>query len=215
MQMLFRILWSSLLEPFETEGFNESLIDQIIERIVESADVKTTTQYQELTDAIVQGSTVLLIDGFREGIIIPSPKWAERSVEASIGERSVRGTQIGLTEKMKTNINLLRGSLKTPDLCVETVEIGSTSPTSVSILYIEGTVDKGILKEVKNRLNSLTLKYVLSERVLEDVLEGKPRSIFSRVRHSERIDVWDNHSNFVYGESEIGRCSLSFTYHSF
>jgi spore germination protein KA len=133
-------------------------------------------------------STVILINGFQEGIIIPSPKWAERSVEASIGERSVRGPQIGLSEKMKTNINLIRGSLKTPDLCVETVEIGTTSPTSVSILYIEGTVDKGILKEVKKRLNSLNLKYVLSERVLEDVLEGKPRSIFSRLRHSERID---------------------------
>jgi len=177
-----------LLEAFKTEGFHETPIDQIMERIVESADVKITTQYKVLTDAIVQGSTVLLIDGFREGIIIPSPKWAERSVEASIGERSVRGPQIGLTEKMKTNINLIRGSLKTPDLCVETVEIGTTSPTSVSILYIEGTVDKGILKEVKKRLNSLNLKYVLSERVLEDVLEGNPRSIFSRLRHSERID---------------------------
>ncbi|WP_299739210.1 spore germination protein [Rossellomorea sp. y25] len=177
-----------LLEPFETEGLNESLIDQIMERIVESADVKTTTQYQELTNGIVQGSTVLLIDGFPEGIIIPSPKWAERSVEASIGERSVRGPQIGLTEKIKTNINLIRGSLKTPDLCVETVEIGTNSPTSVSILYIDGTVDNGILKEVKKRIHSLTVKYVLSERVVEEVLEGKPKTFFSRLRHSERID---------------------------
>lgn len=177
-----------LLEPFKTVGFKESLIDQIMERIIESADVKTTTQYKELTDAIVQGSTVLLINGYRKGIIIPSPKWAERSIEVSIGERTARGPQIGLTEKMKTNINLIRSSLKTPDLCVEAVEFGSISPTSVSILYIEGIVDKGILKEVKKRLKSLTIKYVLSERVLEDVLEGKPRSFFSRVRHSERID---------------------------
>lgn len=177
-----------LLEPFKTVGFKESLIDQIIERIIESADVKTTTQFKESTDAIVQGSTVLLINGYRKGIIIPSPKWAERSIEVSIGERTARGPQIGLTEKMKTNINLIRSSLKTPDLCVETVEFGSISPTSVSILYIEGIVDKGILKEVKKKLKSLTIKYVLSERVLEDVLEGKPRSFFSRVRHSERID---------------------------
>ncbi|GGI14871.1 spore germination protein [Gottfriedia solisilvae] len=177
-----------LLEEFKTVGFKESLIDQIIERIIDSADVKTTTQYKELTDAITQGSTVLLINGYQIGIIIPSPKWAERSIEESIGERSVRGPQIGLTEKMKTNINLIRSSLKTPDFCVETFEIGTTSPTSVSILYIEDIVDKGILKEVKKRIKSLAIKYVLSERVLEDVLEGKPRSFFSRVRHSERID---------------------------
>jgi spore germination protein KA len=177
-----------LLEQFKSVVFKESLIEQMIERIIESADVKTITQYKELTDAIVQGSTVLLINGYRKAIIIPSPKWAERSIEVSIGERTARGPQIGLTEKMKTNINLIRSSLKTPDFCVETVEFGTISPTSVSILYIEGIVDKGILKEVKKRLKSLTIKYVLSERVLEDVLEGKPRSFFSRVRHSERID---------------------------
>lgn len=177
-----------LLEQFKTVAFKESVIDQIIERTIESTDVKTTNQYQELTNAIAQGSTVLLINGYRKGIIIPSPKWAERSIEESIGERSVRGPQIGLTEKMKTNINLIRSSLKTPNFCVEIVEFGSISPTSASIIYIENIVDKGILDEVKKRLKSLDIKYVLSERVLEDVLEGKPRSFFSRVRHSERID---------------------------
>lgn len=177
-----------LLEPFKTVGFMESIVDQVIERMIESADVKTTTEYKVLTDSLVQGSTILLIDGYRKGIIIPSPKWPERSIEASIGERSSRGPQIGLTEKMKTNINLIRSSLKTPDFCVETINIGSISPTSVSILYLEGMVDKGILKEVKKRLKSLNIKYVLSERVLEDVLEGKPKSFFARVRHSERID---------------------------
>ncbi|MEK3990351.1 spore germination protein [Robertmurraya sp. FSL R5-0851] len=177
-----------LLEPFKIVSFRESIVDQVIERIIESADVKTTTEYKVLTDSLVQGSTILLIDGYRKGIIIPSPKWPERSIEASIGERSSRGPQIGLTEKMKTNINLIRSSLKTPDFCVETINIGSISPTSVSILYLEGMVDKGILKEVKKRLKSLNIKYVLSERVLEDVLEGKPKSFFARVRHSERID---------------------------
>lgn len=177
-----------LLEPFKTVSFRESILDRVIERMIESADVKTTTEYKVLTDSLVQGSTILLIDGYRKGIIIPSPKWPERSIEASIGERSSRGPQIGLTEKMKTNINLIRSSLKTPDFCVETINIGSISPTSVSILYLEGMVDKGILKEVKKRLKSLNIKYVLSERVLEDVLEGKPKSFFARVRHSERID---------------------------
>ncbi|ART76908.1 spore gernimation protein GerA [Sutcliffiella horikoshii] len=177
-----------LLETFKTVCMKELLIDKIMGRIIESADVKTTTKYKELTDAIVQGSAVLLINEYQQGIIIPSPKWAERSIEATVGERSARGPQIGLTEKMKTNINLIRSSIKTLDFCVDTIELGSISPTSVSILYIEGIVDKGILKKVKKRINSLRIKYVLSERVVEDVLEGKPRSIFPRIRHSERID---------------------------
>lgn len=177
-----------LLEPFKTVKFNESLIDQIIERMIEAADVKTTNHYKDLIEAIVQGNTIILINGYRKGIIIPSANWKERSLEESLGERSPKGPVIGLTEQMKTNINLLRGTIKTPDFCVEAMEFGTISKTAVSILFIEGIVDKGILIEVRKRLKSLKIKYLLNSKVVEDVLEGKPRTIFNLARTSGRID---------------------------
>jgi spore germination protein KA len=177
-----------LLEPFKTVGFKESLIDQIIERIIESADVKTTNQYKDLIAAIVQGNTIILINGYRKAIIIPSAKWKERSLEESLGERSPRGPVIGLTEQMKTNINLIRDTIKTPNFCVETLEFGTISKTAVSLLFIEGIVDRGILIEVRKRLKSLKIKYVLSSKVVEDVLEGKPKTIFNLARATGRID---------------------------
>ena len=177
-----------LLEPFKTVEFKESIIDQMIERIFETVDVQTTCQYKDLIDAIVQGNTIILINGYRKGIIIPSAKWKERSLEESLGERSPKGPVIGLTEQMKTNINLLRSTIKTPDFCVQTMEFGTISKTTVSILFIEGIVDKGILLEVRKRLKSLKIKYVLNSKVVEDVLEGKPRTIFNLARTSGRID---------------------------
>ncbi|KKI92821.1 spore gernimation protein GerA [Bacillus sp. SA1-12] len=177
-----------LLEPFKTLEFKESLIDEIIERIFETADVKTTNQYKGLIDAIVQGNTIILINGYQKGIIIPSAKWKERSLEESQGERSPKGPVIGLTEQMKTNINLIRSTIKTPDLCVEAMEFGTISKTAVSILFIAGTVDKGILMEVRKRLKSLKIKYLLNSKVVEYVLEGKPRTIFNLARTTGRID---------------------------
>ncbi|MCV9888011.1 spore germination protein [Metabacillus halosaccharovorans] len=177
-----------LLEPFKTVEFNESLIDEMIERFIEAADVNTTNQYNDLIDAIVQGNTVILINGYQKGIIVPSAKWKERSLEESLGERSPRGPVVGLTEQMKTNINLIRSSIKTPDLCVEAMEFGTISKTAVSILFIEGTVDKGILMEVRKRLNGLKIKYLLNSKVVEDALEGKPKTFFNLVRTTVRID---------------------------
>lgn len=114
--------------------------------------------------------------------------WKERSIEEAIGERSPRGPVIGLTEKLKTNINLIRSTIQTPDLCVETIELGTEAKKAVSILYIEGIVDHGILNEVKKRIKTLNIKYLPNARVLSDVLEGKPPSIFPLTRESERID---------------------------
>ena len=177
-----------LLEPFKTVELKESLIDEINERLIESADVNTTNQYNILVDAIVQGNTIILIDGYQKGIIIPSANWKGRSLEESHGERSPKGPIVGLTELMKTNINLIRGTVKTPDLCVEAMEFGTISKTSVSILFIEGTVDKGILMEVRKRLKSLKVKYLLNSKVVEYVLEGKPRTFFNLARVTDRID---------------------------
>jgi spore germination protein KA len=177
-----------LLEPFKTVDINESLIDEIIERIIESVDVKTTDQYKDLIDAIVQGNTIILINGYQKGIIIPSAKWKERGLEESKGERSPRGPVVGLTEQMKTNINLIRNTLKTPDFCVEAMEFGTISKTAVSILFIEGIVDNGILMEVRKRLKSLKIKYLLNSKVVEYVLEGKPKTIFNLARTTGRTD---------------------------
>jgi spore germination protein KA len=177
-----------LLEAFKTEGSKEPLVEQIIESVIESADAKTTNQYKDLTDAIVQGNTIILINGYRKGIIIPSVMWKERSIEEALGERSPRGPVIGLTEKMKTNINLIRSALKTPDLCIESIDVGTKAKTAVSILYLEGIVDKGILNEVNKRVRSINIKYLPSSSIVEDAIDGKPPSFFSLSRTSERID---------------------------
>lgn len=68
------------------------------------------------------------------------------------------------------------------------MEFGSISKTAVSILFIEGIVDKGILMEVRKRLKSLKIKYLLNSKVVEYVLEGKPRTFFNLARTTGRID---------------------------
>lgn len=175
-----------LLENIEKHGLP---IDMIGEKIIQSVDVQNTNKFKDLIDGIIQGSTIVLIEGSTSGNIIPSVRWEERSVEEVIGERSPRGPVIGLTENMKTNINLLRGALKTPNLCIETLELGSEAKTSVSVIYLKGIVDKGILKEVRKRLKSINVKFIATSRIVEDALEGDQLTVFSLIRDTERIDT--------------------------
>lgn len=176
-----------LLDSINVE--NPHSINQKLERIIESVEIKYSSLFDNLVDAIVSGDTVMFINGYSNGIIFPSGEWKERSIEESIGERSPRGPVIGLTEKLKTNINILRSSIKTPDLCVENMEIGMQAKTSVSILYLNGIVDIDILVEVKERINKLKdIKYLPNSRIVEDAIEGWPPAIFPLVSSYERID---------------------------
>lgn len=171
-----------------SESQSKELISYVSHTILTTPSVKTTNSYQELLNAIIQGNAVLLFDGFNEIIIVEVANWVERSVEESLGERSPKGVALGFSEKAKTNINILRGIIKTEQFCVQKMTFGSIAKTDVFLLFINGIVDKGILKEVRNRIEKLDVKHILEAKIVAEIIEGKPKSFFPLTVSSERPD---------------------------
>lgn len=171
-----------------SESQSKELISYVSHTILTTPSVKTTNSYQELLNAIIQGNAVLLFDGFNEIIIVEVANWVERSVEESLGERSPKGVALGFSEKAKTNINILRGIIKTEQFCVQKMTFGSIAKTDVFLLFINGIVDKGILKEVRNRIEKLDVKQILEAKIVAEIIEGKPKSFFPLTVSSERPD---------------------------
>lgn len=66
---------------------------------------------------------------------------------------------------------------------------GTKAKTDVFLLFIDGIVDKGILNEVRNRIEKLDVKYILEARIVQEIVEGKPMSIFPLTLSSERPDT--------------------------
>lgn len=150
----------------------------LVSEVIESINVKTNIKFQDIVDAIVNGKTAILIDGHDIGIIVDTTMWNERSIEEAHGERIPVVPTIGLTEKLKSNINILRSIIKSPMLCVENLEMGLISRTKVSIIYMNGIVDKGVLEKVQSRLSNLSIKYILEARIIDEEMEGQ-KSIFN------------------------------------
>jgi spore germination protein KA len=168
--------------------FNNSLIDVIASKVIQTAEVSMTNCYEELSEAILKGNTVILFEGFNRGIIAETVQLKERSLEQATSERSVRGPFIGLTEKLTTNVNLLRGMVKTSDLHIENKELGYISKGEVSLLYINGVVDHKVLTQVRQLIDKVSVKYLLEARVITEEIDGK-YSFFTLYEETERPDV--------------------------
>lgn len=189
------LLNESVIIPI-TEGFNyknipvkKCLIKDITNKILTTPNIKTTTSFNEICEEIIQGKAIIIVDGYEEAIVADITQWTERAIEESLGERSSRGPALGFTEKTKTNISILRGIVKTENLCIEKNTFGSKSKTDVFVLYIVDIVDKGVLKEVQNRIKRIRVKYILEALVVQKTVEGKPQSLFPLTLSSERPDV--------------------------
>ncbi|MDE5413255.1 spore germination protein [Alkalihalobacterium chitinilyticum] len=185
-------LRDSVIEPI-TNGFkniNEGnhLIQQLT-RIVTNPNYKITKSLQEVIDELIYGKAILLVDGYTEALVVDIAEWKERALEESLGERSVRGNVVGLTERAKTNISILRGIIKTENFCIDKQSLGSKSKNDVFILYIDDIVDKQILADIQNKLKKLNIKYLLEARIIQESLASHPKTIFPRTLSTERPDV--------------------------
>lgn len=72
---------------------------------------------------------------------------------------------------------------------MEDMIIGKRCQTDVVIVYIDDIVDKDVLKEVRNRLNSIDVDSIDAAGMVEQYIETNPYSIFPQAFNTERPDI--------------------------
>ena len=163
-------------------------MDVIITRHLLAADVMKVTLNEEVLAGLSKGKTLILIDGYNEGILADTAEWQMRSVTEPDTQRSVKGSLVGFNEQLKVNVNIIRNRIQSHKLSIENLQVGNETKTDVSILYMDGFVDQKVLEETRKRIKELDVIYLLEARVIEDALEGK-KTFFPTVFTCERPDV--------------------------
>lgn len=180
----------SVLTPlmqFETAKLLD--IYSILEQKLPVTKVKKVNMIQDAIKQISSGNPVVLIDQQSQGVSLGLAKWEKRSIEEPSAESVVRGPRDGFTETLSVNISLLRRKIKSPDLKMNSINIGCYSQTQVVVVYIEGLADKTLLEEINNRLSRIDIDGVLEGGYIEEFIEDHPFSPFPQIINTERPDV--------------------------
>jgi spore germination protein KA len=152
------------------------------------SDVRTEGRFPKLVEAILRGQTVVAIEGLNEAFVIGTRNIEQRAIDQPATEQVIRGPREGFIELLGTNIALLRYRLQTPDLRINTLELGRRTKSKVAICYMEGITDPDLLKEVRKRLSSIDIDAVLDSGYLEQFIEDNHLSPFPQVNYTERPD---------------------------
>lgn len=187
---------NSILKPLmystfiETNNISVDLLnlDIIIKNVLTISEVEKVTLFADLLNDLLSGSTILLINGSSEALIINAKEMKRRGVKEPLTEGLVRGSREGFAESLQTNTTLLRSIIKDPDLCLETLKIGDKTRTEVCIAYLKDIVNQELINEVRTRLQRIHIDAVLESGYIEQFIEDAPFSIFSTVANSERPD---------------------------
>lgn len=99
----------------------------VFEKLLPGHQIIKSKELTEAVNGVLDGSTVLLIDGSNEALIIETKGWEHRAVEQPLTEHVVRGPQEGFNETFRDNTAAVRRYLKDPKLVSEIFRVGKRS----------------------------------------------------------------------------------------
>lgn len=166
----------------------ETKENEIIEKLVAHSQSQKTKDFDKIIDEVNFGSCGLFIDGISFGFIIDVRKWGNRGVQKPEIEQSLYGPQESFSEIFRINSALVRKTLKTEKLICEGVQIGKISRTRGAIMYINDIANAQLVEEVRRKINSLSIDYIIAIEEVSLLLEDKTFMITNQIMSTERPD---------------------------
>lgn len=103
-------------------------------------------------------------------------------------EPTIQGPELGLSEDIQTNINLIRQRYHNPSLKIETYVSGQSNNQTVAILYDKDNVNDLVLKNIQKRIKEMEHSVVLSSSELQRLLNDKKWTFMPIMMITERSD---------------------------
>ncbi len=156
-----------------------------IKNYLTSNNIVEIYTYKEMLDYLFKGFCILLTNDCILGIEAKND--IDRSIPTSDVEVSILGPKDSFNEKFNDNIALIRKRLRTNELFIESLNIGTLSKTKVGICYMNNIVEENLVQDVKKKLDSVNIDGIIDSSYLRKYLSNS--LIFPTINVTERPDI--------------------------
>jgi len=169
------------------DHLTDAPLEENIEKELHIPSLQKVKDKEEAITFVYTGSLLLYFE--EEELLYTSniAKKPNRNPEETRMEVLVKGPRDNFIEDIRVNIALLRKRLPTNSFCVEKVELGKRSKTTVAILYFDDIVDMDILHGIKKQLASVDTDIVFSGDLLMERI-NKNSKLFPKFDYTGRPD---------------------------
>lgn len=144
---------------------------------------------KDAANKLVNGFCVVLFPG--AGAIAFEVKTGEkRGISPPETEATIKGPRDAFTETVRTNTSLVRRHLRTPELRLEEMQVGSISRTNVSVVWLKGKTETELVRRMKLRLQTIEADTLLTPGAVEEYVTGSRATAFPLLQYTERADTF-------------------------
>lgn len=165
----------------------QTLYHKALTGVIYNAVAVKASTLDDAAMLLVNGFCVVLFPGV--GTIAYEVKTPEkRSISAPEVENTVKGPKDAFTETVRTNTSLLRRHLRSPELRLYETKVGRRSLTNVTVVWLDGITDPGLVEKMQERLVQIDIDGFLSPSSVEEYVTGSRTTAFPLLQYTERTD---------------------------
>lgn len=154
-------------------------------------EIDVCDELEKLKLNVLSGVIALVIEDYEKIILIDARTYPMRSIEEPTKDKVFRGSKDGFVETLVSNTALIRRRIRDTNLTFEIYTIGRISKTDVVVAYMNNKVDKKLLANIKEKLNSIKVDSLSmnQESLAECLYKGKWFNPFPKFQYTERPDT--------------------------
>ena len=175
---------------FKNNGGMSALNVEIVEKTLLFPELKQAGNLDDCAKEILDGNSLLLVDGLAVGFIVGAKLLPNRAVVEPPTDVAVKGPREGFIEDVKTNMALVRKRLKTPDLRFEMLKVGKRSDTNVALCWLSGTSNEDVKDDIKKKIELIQIDNIPDSSYIAALISPRKHSIFRTVGTTEKPDVF-------------------------
>lgn len=168
---------------------NQDIADVAMQKIISFSQVSEPKDRDELVNNILNGFCAIFFENSQKILIVQCVKWIVRTPIEPPTSAVVQGPREGFVEDIVTNISLLRKRLKSPNLKIDKMTIGTKTNSEVRLVYLTDVADPVVVERVKSKLSEIDIDGVVDSNYLTEFLQTGKHYIFKQVGSTEKPDI--------------------------
>ncbi len=168
--------------------FEGELNFEELKKTIRPNDV-TEIKEDEIVKNVLKGAVVIFLENSEQILSADILKFNMRPPSEPPTSPVIMGPREGFTEDYKTNITLIRRRFHDENLALESVLVGEETQTQVILAYLDGVVDKKLVKKIKKKLEDIKIDGIVDSYYLVTLLSSRPNSFLKQVGSAEKPDI--------------------------
>lgn len=166
-------------------------IQALVNQCIPYVEVDIKQSIEDMETAILSGSTLLVIEGVDQGIVIDLRTYPTRGMQEPEDDKVLRGARDGFVETLIFNTALIRRRIRDKHLRMEFHSISKISKSDVVLCFMDDRVNEKALQVIRDRLQSMNVESLTmaQESLAEALVEHTWYNPFPKVRYTERPDT--------------------------